>query len=363
MTSVTTSSPGSQTTGRYIVLFSDDATERTRSELRDRFGIEALGAKDYASAAAAAEPDNYGPASVLLDVLGVSVVNAPPDQEPAMRAAAADPSSPIIAVEPERFVYALSELQTLDAPTNGSTMPGFALPPDLPRPVPESVMPPAPEVAHANDEFYRGYRAAFLDLVQQLLNQRMPASTTPLAVDALAPLEDSGSVWGLQATRAAASQFLGRNTRVAVLDTGLDLHHPDFAGRRITSQSFILGESVQDGHGHGTHCIGTACGSLRPASGEPRYGVASEAEIFVGKVLNNAGRGGDGGILAAIAWAVDNRCDIVSMSLGSAVDLGEGYSQIYETVARRAAQQGTLIVAVPPGWLIVCASMRRLVLM
>lgn len=344
MASAVNDSAGSQTTGRFIVLFSDDAGEAGRHELKARLGIEALGTSEYA-AAAAGEPGSFGEASIMLDELGVSIVNAPPDREPAMIAAVTDPSSPIIAVEPERIVYALGELQTLEMPTNGSAMPGFAMPSELPRPVPETLPPTAPEVTHANDEFYRGYRAAFLDMVQQVLDQRSrPGGMSP-ALEALSQIEELGSTWGLQATRAASSRFLGRNIRVAVLDTGLDLHHPDFAGRRMTRRSFIQGETEQDGHGHGTHCLGMACGPLRPPSGEARYGVASEAEIFVGKVLNNAGRGGDGGILAAIAWAVVNGCDIVSMSLGSAVELGEGHSQIYETIARRAAQKGTLIVS------------------
>ena len=41
--------------------------------------------------------------------------------------------------------------------------------------------------------------------------------------------------------------FSGRGIRVAVLDTGLDLQHPDFVGRSITAQSFIPGQSVDDG--------------------------------------------------------------------------------------------------------------------
>jgi len=336
---------GSQTTGRYIVLFSQDAGDSGRRELQARLGIEALSASEY-SEAAAGEPDSYGPASIMLDELGVSIVNAPPEREEAMVAAVTDPASPIIAVEPERIVYALSELQGLESPTNGSAMPGFSLPSELPHPTPETLAPSAPELTHAHDEFYRGYRAAFLDMVQQLLEQRPRAAATPAAaLESMAQVQELGSTWGLQATRAAQSRFLGRNMRIAVLDTGFDLHHPDFAGRRVSTQSFILGESVQDGHGHGTHCIGTACGPVRPASGERRYGVASEAEIFAGKVLNNAGRGGDGGILAGIAWALANRCEIVSMSLGSPVGLGDAHSQIYETVARRAAEKGTLIVA------------------
>ena len=79
-----------------------------------------------------------------------------------------------------------------------------------------------------------------------------------------------------------------------MLDTGFDVDHPDFVGRSVTTQSFIMGETVQDAHGHGTHCIGTSCGPVKP-EGTRRYGVATEAEIFAGKVLSDGGSGSDSG--------------------------------------------------------------------
>jgi subtilisin len=151
----------------------------------------------------------------------------------------------------------------------------------------------------------------------------------------------------LQATKVTSNRFSGAGIKIAVLDTGFDLTHPDFVGRTITTKSFISGEEVQDLQGHGTHCIGTSCGPLTPPdfSYPRRYGVAYQAEIFIGKVLSNAGSGSDGGILAGIDWAVSNGCHVVSMSLGAPARLGETYSTIYETVAQRALSQGTLIIA------------------
>lgn len=150
--------------------------------------------------------------------------------------------------------------------------------------------------------------------------------------------------WGLQAVGAPNSTATGLGVRVAVLDTGLDLRHPDLAGRTITPKSFVQGEEVQDGHGHGTHCVGTSCGPREPATA-PGYGVAYEAEIFAGKVLSNAGSGADGGILSGIAWAIANGCRVVSMSLGAATQPGQPFSRTYERVASRALSRGTLIIA------------------
>lgn len=112
----------------------------------------------------------------------------------------------------------------------------------------------------------------------------------------------------------------------------------------MLTQSFIPDEDVHDGHGHGTHCIGTSCGPRKPDRG-PGYGVAYQASIYAGKVLSNRGSGSDGGILAGISWAISNGVPIVSMSLGAATMPGQPYSRVYEQVARRALARGTLIIA------------------
>ncbi|MGH3879929.1 MAG: S8 family serine peptidase [Actinophytocola sp.] len=157
-------------------------------------------------------------------------------------------------------------------------------------------------------------------------------------------VDETTFTWGVQAVRAPSSAATGVGVRVAVLDTGLDLAHPDLADRTITSQSFVAGEEAQDGHGHGTHCVGTSCGPRTPETG-PGYGVAHQAEIHAGKVLSDSGSGADGGILAGIAWAVGNGCRVVSMSLGAATQAGQPYSRTYERVASRALSLGTLIIA------------------
>ncbi|MBD2511826.1 S8 family serine peptidase [Nostoc muscorum FACHB-395] len=171
-------------------------------------------------------------------------------------------------------------------------------------------------------------------------------STTP--TDTPTPTIDESQVtWGLTETRIPNCPLSGRGIRVAILDSGLDMNHPDFANRHIVSQSFIDGETAEDTNGHGTHCAGTSCGSSQPTT-LPRYGIAYEAEIYIGKVVKNEkgkAKGTDGTILAGINWAIENNCQIISMSIGARVAVGEGFSQIYETVARQALERGTLIIA------------------
>lgn len=147
--------------------------------------------------------------------------------------------------------------------------------------------------------------------------------------------------WGVQAVLAVESGFTGNGIRVAVLDTGFDAGHPDFVGRDVTTESFVPGEDSHDGHGHGTHCIGTSCGP-RSLPGARGYGVALGASIYAGKVLGSDGSGSDSGILAGIDWALQHDCHIISMSLGA--DVREVHPP-YVAAGRRALERGTLIVA------------------
>jgi subtilisin family serine protease len=299
-----TAMPG--TTGRYLIVMREDTVEAT---------VEAVASAAKVRVATAAEfngPANPHPPeadAVLFADLGVMVTDASPGQAAVVNEMAASGESGILAVEPERVVYAMGA----GWPGRVSVIPGT---------LPSGVA-----------DYLRGYRDAVNHLAERLL---LPTPSEPP--------DETEWTWGLQATNVAATQFTGEGIRVAVLDTGLDLDHPDFAGRTITAESFISGEEVQDGHGHGTHCIGTACGSAQPGQ-PPRYGVASAAEIYAGKVLNNRGSGTDGEILAGIQWAVQNGCAVASMSLGAPVLPGDPYSTVFEVAAQRALAQGTLIVA------------------
>jgi subtilisin family serine protease len=149
-----------------------------------------------------------------------------------------------------------------------------------------------------------------------------------------------GATWGLKACRVPQSTRTGAGIRVAILDTGFDLTHPDFVGRPIISQTFV-GQPVQDLMGHGTHCTGTSCGPLSPPGTNPRYGIGYQAQIFIGKVLSNSGSGSTGTVLAGMNWAVANNCTVISMSLGAQIPVQAAYT----AAGQAALNKGLLMVA------------------
>lgn len=126
-------------------------------------------------------------------------------------------------------------------------------------------------------------------------------------------------------------KWSGVTETIAILDTGINNHNclPIIKAER----SFISGQSPRDGHGHGTHCAGTALGR----SG---IGVAPKAELINVKVLSNSGSGSSQGIADGVSWAVDQGATIISMSLGG----GSPYEPTRKAI-ERANQNGVLVCA------------------
>lgn len=311
---------GSPFTGRYIVVMKSGAAnmDKAKNLFKDSAGMTMAKSSDFKTAASGSLADSDAQAKVL-EHLGMAIVESGPEQMGFVAAAGED--GPFLAIEPEEYVYACAPpLFGVGAPGAGVAFPGQALPLD----------------------YLKGYRDAVNQLVGHLLGEEGDAFRGAEESPA-APVEHD-LTYGLQLCNIAQSQHTGKGIRIAVLDTGFDMEHPDFLGRQIVSKSFIADETVQDEHGHGTHCIGTACGPRKP--GElPRYGVAWQSEIYVGKVLNNQGFGVGGSVLEGIDWAISQKCHVISMSLSSPVSTGQNYYQRYEMAARRGMDAGCLLVA------------------
>ena len=136
----------------------------------------------------------------------------------------------------------------------------------------------------------------------------------------------------------------GKGVTICIVDTGIDLVHPDFAGRIADTHDFTS-EGVTDLHGHGTHCAGIAAGAGAASNGKYK-GVAPEATLIVAKVLASNGSGSTSDVMAGVEWAVQHAAHVISLSLGSdgACDGSDALSQTCD-----AAMQKGHVVCVAAG--------------
>ncbi|MCW5569294.1 MAG: S8 family serine peptidase [Dokdonella sp.] len=280
-------------TGRYLVTFRAGALDAGIKAFGSR-SLRVADARDFKGQSVSAEDTGDADALVFPEI-GVALVGGEALETSglATRAEADSDAEPIEIVEPEYFVFA-----------EGS-------------------------------EYLRGFLSAAGTIARDL-GEGSTEGVESDEVDA----EVLGATWGLRACRVPQSARSGLNIKVAVLDTGMDRGHPHFTGRIITGASFV-GQPVQDLHGHGTHCIGTACGPKSPPGLVPRYGIGYRTRIFVGKVLSNSGSGSGASVLAGMNWAIANRCEVISMSLGSQSPVQAAYTN----AGAAALARGCLVVA------------------
>lgn len=120
-----------------------------------------------------------------------------------------------------------------------------------------------------------------------------------------------GLDWGLTAINAEKAWEVtkGKGAKIAVIDTGIDMNHPDFKESlkgTINMHKHI--KDVTDEYGHGTHVAGLITGK--------HTGIAPEAELYVAKVLDEKGKGTMANVLDGISFAINYDVDVLCMSLG-----------------------------------------------
>src|SRR3990167_7109871 len=110
----------------------------------------------------------------------------------------------------------------------------------------------------------------------------------------------------------------GTGIGVAVIDTGIDLTHPDLKANIVANYSCIRGKKTgNDDNGHGSHVAGTIA-AINNGTGV--VGVAPEAKLVAVKVLNSAGSGSWSSVICGIDWVTANagtfKIKVANMSLG-----------------------------------------------
>jgi len=147
---------------------------------------------------------------------------------------------------------------------------------------------------------------------------------------------------------------------IAILDTGVDIEHPDLADNIWTNPNEIANNSDDDGNGykddlhgydfvnktatikdynsHGTHCAGIA--AAVGTNGKGIAGANPNAFIMPVTVMQSNGQGSISTLIEGISYAKDNGADIISMSIGT-----YAYSIALEQVLAQAYQNSILVAA------------------
>ena len=146
--------------------------------------------------------------------------------------------------------------------------------------------------------------------------------------------------WGIDRINAdwAWPISTGETIRVAILDTGIDLDHPDLMDNIKGSVNLIKPKKdADDDNGHGTHVAGiiAACDNDIGV-----IGTGPEIYLYAVKVLDKKGKGWLSDLIEGLEWCIQNEVQVVNMSLGSLAD----NQSFYEAIVN-AYEAGITLVA------------------
>ena len=126
----------------------------------------------------------------------------------------------------------------------------------------------------------------------------------------------------------------GRGANIYVLDTGINAH-AEFGSRLRGGRNFVDdGRGWGDCNGHGTHCAGTAAGRT--------FGVAKQASLYAGRVLDCSGTGAWSQILAGLEWVIDEAG--TKKGVIASLSLGGPQSRSIDQAVNNAVDRGVFVV-------------------
>jgi subtilisin family serine protease len=146
--------------------------------------------------------------------------------------------------------------------------------------------------------------------------QPPPPEELPWGVDRI----DAELVWDTDGNLVCdEAANTGEGVKVAILDTGIDLDHPDLQDNIAGDVNIINPRKTgDDDNGHGTHVAGTVAAVDNDIG---VIGVSPKAYLYAVKVLNRRGFGFLSDVIAGLQWCIDNGMEVVNMSLGADSDV------------------------------------------
>jgi serine protease len=164
--------------------------------------------------------------------------------------------------------------------------------------------------------------------------------------------------WGLPQIKAPAAWARGargKGVTIAIVDSGVDLGHPDLKAKLLSGKDLVRKANglsgpgcpgPQDENGHGTHVAGIAAAVTGNRIGVA--GTAPGARILPVRVLDKDGAGEDTAINQGIRWAADHGAKVINLSLGPATPLVDnlpGNSSATQNAVSYAFKKGAVVVA------------------
>ncbi|HST18341.1 MAG TPA: S8 family serine peptidase [Gaiellaceae bacterium] len=135
--------------------------------------------------------------------------------------------------------------------------------------------------------------------------------------------------------------------KVAIIDSGIDGEHPDLVGRVVAARSFVGGSPYHDEQGHGTFIAGEI--AANPSNATGIAGIAFNARLIIGKVVEPDGTVSLPAEVAAIRWAVHEGAQVINLSLGGVRDPLDArldtYSALEQAAVEYAYSKGVVVVA------------------
>ncbi|WP_054956647.1 S8 family peptidase [Paenibacillus dakarensis] len=148
--------------------------------------------------------------------------------------------------------------------------------------------------------------------------------------------------WNLPAIETNKGWNLSRGSQdvvIAVVDTGVDLHHTDLNGQLVPGYNVVNPDKEPDDDvGHGTHVAGIIGALVN--NGEGVAGVSWYNKIMPVKALDSSGSGTTYAVAEGIIWATDHGAKVINMSLGNYAD-----SQFLHDAVRYAYDRDVILVA------------------
>ena len=213
----------------------------------------------------------------------------------------------------------------------------------------ESRLRTMPEVARIDEDAKinwlravdaRGVDFAVPDLAALVAPIRDLARRGAAAPPETTPPAGQETPWGIAKVQAPAAwkATRGAGVKLVVIDTGIDRTHPDLAPNVKGGWNAITkGDDFTDDNGHGSHCSGTIA-AVDDDMGV--VGVAPKVDLYGVKVLDAEGSGTFDDVIAGMQWAVDNKMEIASMSLGAS----QGNEALSDMVAAME-KAGVILIA------------------